>query len=101
MRRHEAETGRTGDHHYVVTCTTRAPRAGEVDGVDYHFLDRDEFLRTLRAPAGSSRRTRSTATGTARRATRSARRWPPASDVILKIDVQGAQVVKEQVPRRC
>ena len=31
------------DYHYVVTCTTRARRPGEVDGVDYHFLDPDTF----------------------------------------------------------
>ena len=28
----------------VVAYTTRAPRAGEVDGVDYHFVTVDEFL---------------------------------------------------------
>lgn len=28
---------------YSVSCTTRAPRPGEVDGVDYHFLSRDAF----------------------------------------------------------
>ncbi len=27
----------------VVTCTSRAPRTGEKDGVDYHFLTRDQF----------------------------------------------------------
>ena len=27
----------------VVTCTTRMPRKGEVDGVDYHFLDGAAF----------------------------------------------------------
>ena len=27
----------------VVTCTTRAPRDGEVDGVDYHFLTVEEY----------------------------------------------------------
>lgn len=27
----------------VITCTTRAPREGEVDGVDYHFLDPETF----------------------------------------------------------
>ena len=26
-----------------VSCTTRAPRSGEQDGVHYHFLDRDRF----------------------------------------------------------
>ena len=30
------------------SATTRARRAGEVDGVDYHFLSREDFLR-LRA----------------------------------------------------
>lgn len=27
----------------VVTCTTRPPRDGEVDGVDYHFIDEGQF----------------------------------------------------------
>ena len=27
----------------VITCTTRAPRAGEAEGVDYYFLTRPEF----------------------------------------------------------
>ena len=31
----------------IVTCTTRAPRDGEQDGVDYHFLDESEFLKRL------------------------------------------------------
>ena len=31
----------------VVTCTTRDPRDGEVDGIDYHFLDESEFLERL------------------------------------------------------
>lgn len=29
----------------VVTCTTRPPRPGETDGVDYHFLDVETFTR--------------------------------------------------------
>ncbi|MBM4191040.1 MAG: guanylate kinase, partial [Gemmatimonadetes bacterium] len=31
------------DLGYSVSCTTRAPRAGEVDGQDYFFLSRAEF----------------------------------------------------------
>lgn len=31
----------------VVTCTTRAPRAGEADGVDYHFLSDEQFDRAI------------------------------------------------------
>ena len=47
----EVEAGRVGERHYVVTMTTRAPRDGEVDGVDYHFVSREEFLR-IRADRG-------------------------------------------------
>ena len=36
---------RRADVGYSVSCTTRNPRGGERDGVDYYFLDRDEFLR--------------------------------------------------------
>ena len=34
-----------GDVGYSVSCTTRAPRPGEIDGVDYHFLSTDDFAR--------------------------------------------------------
>lgn len=34
-----------GDMGYSVSCTTRAPRPGERDGVDYHFLSAGEFIR--------------------------------------------------------
>ncbi len=33
----------------AITCTTRAPRAGEKDGVDYYFLDAARFLEQVRA----------------------------------------------------
>ncbi len=33
----------------VITCTTRAPRQGEVDGKDYRFLARRDFARKLSA----------------------------------------------------
>ncbi|MDR0741985.1 MAG: guanylate kinase [Puniceicoccales bacterium] len=31
----------------MVTTTTRQPREGEMDGIDYHFIDREEFLRRI------------------------------------------------------
>jgi guanylate kinase len=34
---------------WSVSCTTRTPRPGEVDGEDYHFLSREEFERRLAA----------------------------------------------------
>jgi guanylate kinase len=33
----------------AITCTTRAPRPGEQDGVDYYFLDAITFLRRVQA----------------------------------------------------
>ncbi|MFQ3587456.1 MAG: guanylate kinase [Fimbriimonadaceae bacterium] len=33
----------------VVSCTTRAPRPGEVDGVDYHFLNAEAFHAKARS----------------------------------------------------
>lgn len=96
MRRREVEDGRVGDRHYVVTMTTRAPRDGEVDGVDYHFVSRDEFLR-IRAARGllEANELYGNWYGSPRDQVREA--LLAGKDVILKIDVQGAQVVKEQV----
>jgi guanylate kinase len=98
LRRREIERGRDGDRYYVVTCTTRAPRNGEVDGVDYHFMSREEFLE-MRAARGFLEATEVHGTGkwygSPRGPVRDA--LVAGRDVILKIDVQGAQVVKEQV----
>ena len=38
-----------GEARYAVSCATRPPRPGEVDGKDYHFLTREEFERRLQA----------------------------------------------------
>src|SRR5690349_30101 len=35
---------RRADLGYSVSCTTRAPRHGETDGVDYHFLTEKQFI---------------------------------------------------------
>lgn len=89
---------RDPDYHYVVTCTTRAPRPGEVDGVNYQFLTREEFL-ALRDSGGllEANLVHGIAWyGTPRAQVREA--LAAGHDVILKIDVQGAQQVKERVP---
>jgi len=38
-----------GEARYSTSCTTRAPRSGEVDGTDYHFLSPAEFARHQQA----------------------------------------------------
>jgi len=96
LRRHERERGLEDRRHYVVTVTTRAPRAGEVDGVDYHFVSRDEFLRIRQARGFlEANEVHGNWYGSPRDQVRAA--LATGKDVILKIDVQGAQVVKEQV----
>ncbi len=37
----------TPDFVYAVSCTTREPRAGEIEGEDYHFLDENEFKERM------------------------------------------------------
>ena len=85
------------DYHYFVTCTTRARRPEEIDGVSYRFLTRDEFER-LRQQGEflEANEVHGHWYGTPRSQVREA--LAAGRDAILKIDVQGAQVVKETVP---
>ena len=88
---------RDPDYHYVVTCTTRAPRPGEVPGVSYQFLTMDAF--TALRDAGElleSAEVHGNWYGTPRRDVAEA--LATGHDVILKIDVQGASTVKQRVP---
>jgi guanylate kinase len=88
---------RDPDYHYVVTCTTRARRPGEVDGVSYQFLTPEEF-RSLQDSGGllEANEVHGHWYGTPRAQVREA--LAAGHDVILKIDVQGAQQIKERVP---
>jgi guanylate kinase len=88
---------RTPDYHYVTTCTTRSPRPGEVEDVSYHFLSQGAFhdLRK-RGRLLEANEVHGNWYGTPRDEVIDA--LAADRDVILKIDVQGAQVVKERVP---
>ena len=39
----------TPDFVYSVSCTTRSPRAGEIEGEDYHFLSEADFMARVQA----------------------------------------------------
>jgi guanylate kinase len=39
----------TPDFVYSVSCTTRPPRAGEIEGEDYHFISQEEFSKRVEA----------------------------------------------------
>jgi len=80
-----------------VSATTRAPRPGERDSVDYHFLTREEFDRKVRDGefvehadyAGRSY-------GTLR--SELEERVHAGKPVVLEIEVKGARQVRESVP---
>ena len=85
------------DHHYVVTCTTRARRPGEIDGVSYHFLEPGEFL-ALRDGGGllEANEVHGNWYGTPRQQVVDA--LAAGRHALLKIDVQGAGVIRARVP---
>ena len=88
-------------HHstydYVVTATTRPRRDYEVQGVHYRFLTSEAFARMRdRGEFLEANEVHGHWYGTPRATVRRALR--AGHDAILKIDVQGAAVVKRAVP---
>ena len=84
-------------YHYVVTCTTRARRLGEIDAVSYNFLTVEQFLAIRDAgELLEANEVHGNWYGTPRAGVRSA--LARRQHAILKIDVQGAQVIKGLVP---
>jgi guanylate kinase len=39
--------GDVGDYYFSISTTTREPREGEVDGVDYHFVSQNDFKKDI------------------------------------------------------
>jgi guanylate kinase len=77
----------------AITCTTRAPRPGETDGVDYYFLDAETFLKRVQAGHFLEHATvygysygnlKSEVLGKLRL----------GKDVLLTVDVQGAATIR-------
>jgi guanylate kinase len=82
---------------YSVSYTTRAPRPGEVDGVNYRFVSRDEFERLIREGAFLEHATYDgNLYGTPIAQLDEVR--AAGHDVVLKIDVQGAEQVRQRAP---
>ena len=86
------------DLELSISATTRQPRRGEEDGVDYHFLTPEEFERRrepddfLEFATYSGNRY-----GTLRSEVE--RRLEDGHSVVLEIEVQGAQQVRAAMPR--
>ncbi len=79
----------------AVTCTTRAPREGEPDGIAYYFLDAGSFLK--RVQAGNFLE-HATVYGNSYGILKSEvlNKLRQGKDVLLNIDVQGAATVREK-----
>lgn len=82
---------------FSVSCTTRPPRPGEVDGKDYHFLTAETFLR-LRDEAFFAEwaEVHGNYYGTPLRA--ALKTLASGRDLLFDIDVQGAAQVKKTMP---
>lgn len=80
-----------------VSCTTRAPRPDEVDGVHYRFMSREEF-QALRDAGGFLEwfEVFGDLKGTPRGPVEE--HLAAGDDVLLEIDVQGALKVRDQYP---
>ncbi|MBI3215167.1 MAG: guanylate kinase [Mycobacterium sp.] len=90
---------RVPDLYFSVSATTRAPRPGEVDGVDYHFvsaetfqqlIDRGELLEWADIHGGLHR------SGTPAKAVRDA--MTAGRPVLIEVDLAGAKAVKAAMP---
>jgi len=90
---------RVPDLFFSVSATTRAPRPGEVDGVDYHFVDAETFARLIdhgellewaEIHGGLHR------SGTPAQPVRDA--VAAGRPVLIEVDLAGARAVKAAMP---
>lgn len=92
-----AEILKDKDYYYSVSATTRSPREGEVDGVNYHFATREEFEDLIKSD-GMLEYAQYCGNyyGTPKKEVE--KKLSEGKNVILEIEVQGAMQVKEIAP---
>lgn len=92
-----AEVLKNDNFYYSVSATTRAPREGEADGVNYHFTTKEKFEELI-AEGGVLEYAQYCGNyyGTPRQAVED--KLCEGRDVILEIEVQGAMKIKETCP---
>jgi guanylate kinase len=85
---------------FSISATTRPPRPGERDGVDYHFLSQETFERRVAEGAFAEwARVHDRLYGTPRAELETAANR--GEHVVLDIDVQGARQIRDAVPEAC
>jgi len=83
--------------HFVVTVNTRAPRPGEVNGVDYIFVSEPEYFRMKeQGELLEAARVYNEYKGVPRKQVEAA--LASGKDVVMRLDVQGAGIIKQLFP---
>lgn len=84
----------TPDFIYSVSCTTRPPRPGEIDGTDYHFLTHEAFREKIaHGEMLEYAQVHGNYYGTLKATVKDA--LVQGTDVLLDIDVQGATTIRK------
>ena len=87
----------SGDFVYSVSATTRAPRPGEVDGVNYHFISKEDFeSRIERGDMLEYTEYCGNFYGTPKKEAEEV--LDSGKNLILEIEVDGARQIKEKYP---
>ena len=87
------------DFVYSVSCTTRQPRAGEVDGRDYHFLSVEEFERRVAADEFLEHAlVHGNRYGTLKQTVQES--LSAGHDVLMDVDIQGAAQIRTNADAR-
>jgi guanylate kinase len=85
------------DIQYSVSHTTRLPRPGETQGIDYHFITKDEFIHLIDSGQWAEwAQVHGNYYGTS--ASFLTRGLEAGKDILLDIDVQGMRRILEQYP---
>lgn len=86
------------DLRFSVSHTTRSPRSNEIDGRDYHFVDRDRFIELVGSGAFVEwAEVHGNLYGTSLAEIERARATPGCRGMIFDIDFQGARQIRAKV----
>lgn len=84
--------------HFVVTVNTRAPRKGEVEGVDYYFISKERFFEMVKnGELLEHARVYDDYKGIPKFEVE--RALASGKDTILRVDVQGAETIRKLYPQ--
>ena len=85
-------------YFFAVTATTRPQRSGEIDGVDYHFVKKEEFMRMIENKELLEwANVYGNLYGVPKQPIENALR--EGRDAIVKVDIQGAATIKRNKPK--